>query len=117
MGRKIADIKFKIKNCYDDKLIGDLFNLLDVIQNFTRSITESNMKTIIVVGETRTDIDTAVRVRNTLCKKIKIINLLIKRAPDYLDVSTFLNQRDVLVEEFILLDATIKKSDLEIEVD
>lgn len=115
--RKIADIQFKIKGCHDDKLIEELFNLLGVAQNFGRSITESNMKTKIVIGKTKTDADTAVRVRSTLCRKIETVNSIIRGKADDLDIFPFLNQRDVLVEEFILLDAAIKKCDLETEVD
>jgi sialic acid synthase SpsE len=114
--KKIDDIQFQIKNCYDDKSIEELFNLLGVAQNFSRSITESNMKTKIIVGTTKTDVDTAVRVRKTLCRKIKTLSLIIKGKHDDLDVFPFLDQRDVLVEEFILLDAAIRKSDLETEV-
>ena len=114
--KKIDDIQFQIKNCYDDKSIEELFNLLGVVQNFGRSITESNMKTKIVIGKTKTDVDTAVRVRKTLCRKIKTLNLIIKGKHDDLDIFMFLDQRDVLVEEFVLLDAAIRKSDLETEV-
>jgi sialic acid synthase SpsE len=114
--KKIDDIQFQIKNCYDDKSIEELFNLLGVAQNFSRSITESNMKTKIIVGTTKTDVDTAVRVRKTLCRKIKTLSLIIKGKHDDLDVFPFLDQRDVLVEEFILLDTVIRKSDLETEV-
>jgi hypothetical protein len=116
LDKKIADIQFKIKSCYDDKSIEGLFDLLGVVQNFGRSITESNMETKIIIGKTKTDVDTAVRVRNTLCRKIKVLNSIIRKKPDDLDIFMFLDQRDVLVEEFILLDAAIKKSDLETEV-
>jgi hypothetical protein len=114
--KKIDDIQFQIKNCYDDKSIEELFNLLGVAQNFGRSITESNMKTKMVVGTTKTDVDTAVRVRKTLCRKMKTLSSIIKGKYDDLDVFPFLDQRDVLVEEFVLLDAAIRKSDLETEV-
>jgi hypothetical protein len=114
--KKIDDIQFQIKNCYDDKSIEELFNLLGVAQNFSRSITESNMKTKIIVGTTKTDVDTAVRVRKTLCRKMKTLSSIIKGKYDDLDVFPFLDQRDVLVEEFVLLDAAIRKSDLETEV-
>ena len=116
LDKKIADIQFKIKSCYDDKSIEGLFDLLGVAQNFGRSITESNMETKIVIGTTKTDVDTAVRVRNTLCRKLKTLNLIIRGKHDDLDIFMFLDQRDVLVEEFILLDAAIRKSDLETEV-
>lgn len=115
--KKIVDIQFKLKSCYEDKLVEELFDLLSVAQNFGRSITESNMKTKIMIGETKTDVDTAVRVRNTLCRKIEMLNSIIKGESDDLDILPFLNQRDILVEEFILLDAAIKKIDLETEID
>jgi hypothetical protein len=68
------------------------------------------------IKNTKTDVDTAVRVRKTLCRKIKTLSLIIKGKHDDLDVFPFLDQRDVLVEEFILLDTVIRKSDLETEV-
>lgn len=114
--KRITDILFKIKRCYDNELFKELFNLLGTVQNFSRSIIEYNMKTKIVIGKTETDVDTAVRVRNTLCKKIGVIDSIIKNESDDLDILTFLDQRDVLVEEFILLDAAIKRVDLETEV-
>jgi hypothetical protein len=117
LDKKIANIQFRMKHGYDDELFKELFNLLDTVQNFNRSIAESNMRTRIMIGRTKTDVDTAVRVRNTISKKIEIINSIIKKGSDDLDISTFLTQRDVLVEEFILLDAAIKKSDLETGVD
>jgi hypothetical protein len=116
INKKIADIQFKIKKSYDDKLMDKLFSLLGTIQNFARSITESNMKTKIVIGKTKTDVDTAVRVRDTLSRKIEILNFIIKKESNDVDILTFLEQRDDLVEEFILLDAAIKKADLETEI-
>jgi hypothetical protein len=116
INKKIADIQFRMKSHYDDILIEKLFDLLGTVQNFGRSIIESNMKTKIIIGKTKTDLDTAVRVRHTLCRKIKILNFIIKESADDVDILTFLEQRDSLVEEFILLDAAIKKSDLETEV-
>lgn len=117
INKKISDIQFRMKSRYDNTLIEELFNLLGVVQNFGRSITESNMKTEIIIGETKTDVDTAVRVRNTLCRKIDTINFVIERNSDDLDILPFLEQRDVLVGEFILLDAAIKQADLETEVE
>ena len=111
--KKIADIQFKIKRYHNDELVEGLFDLLGVVQNFSKSITESNIRTKIVVGKTETDVDTAVRVRSTLYRKIKVLNLLIKGKTD---ISLFLDQRDALVEEFILLDAAIRKSDLETDI-
>lgn len=112
--KRIADIQFGMKYGHSAELLEELFNLLGTAQNFTRSIAESNMKTKIVIGKTEADVDTAVRVRNTIGKKIKIINLIIKKGSDDLDIITL--QRDGLVEEFVFLDAVIKRSDLETEV-
>jgi hypothetical protein len=116
LDKKIADIQFRIEKNYDDKLMDELFTLLGTVQNFARSITESNTKTKILIGKTKTDVDTAVRVRDTLSRKIEILNSIIKKDSNDLDLFIFLKQRDGLVEEFILLDAAIKKADLETEV-
>lgn len=112
--KRIAEIQFRMKHGNDVELLEELFNLLGTAQNFNRSIAESNMKTKIVIGKTETDVDMAIRVRDTISKKIKTINLLIKRGSD--DLDTIMPQRDGLVEEFVFLDAAIKKSDLETEV-
>jgi hypothetical protein len=114
---KISDIKLKMKVCQDDKLAVELFALLDKVQNYTRSITESNMKTKINVGKTKTDVDTVVRIRGTLKHKIDIVSDFINNDSINLDVITLLKQRDDLVDEFVLLDRVIKKVDLETEID
>lgn len=113
---KISDSKLKLKTCPNDKLINELFTLLDKAQKYNRSIVESNIETKINVGKTKTDIDAIVRVRNTLQQKINIISdLIISNSVD-LDTVTLSKQRDSLIDEFIFLDGVIKKFDLETEV-
>ena len=113
---KISDIQLKLAIQQDGELVIELFNLLDKSQNYARSIIESNMKTKINVGKTKTDIDALVRVRNTLQHKINVISGLINNDSVDLDIITLLEQRDNLVDEFISLDGIIKKSDLITEV-
>ena len=113
---KISDIRLKLVIQQDGELVIELFALLDKSQNYARSIIESNMKTKINVGKTKTDIDAIVRVRNTLQHKISVISDLINNDSADLDIITLLEQRDNLVDEFISLDGIIKKSDLVTEV-
>lgn len=113
---KISDIKFRMKVCQNEALIDELFLLLEKAQNYTRSIMETNMKTKITVGKTKADIDIMVRIRSTLKHKINVLSGLIKSESVNLDIIALLEQRDSLVDEFILLDSIITKSDLEVEV-
>lgn len=113
---KISDIESRIKICQNNTLVDELFLLLEKAQNYTRSIMETNMKTKIVVGKTKADIDIMARIRGTLKRKMRVLSELIKSGSVDLDIITLLEQRDSLVDEFILLDSIITKSDLEVEV-
>ena len=113
---KISDIESRIKVCQNDTLVDELFLLLEKVQNYTRSIMETNMKTKIVVGKTKADIDIMARIRGTLKRKMAVLSELIKSESVDLDIIALLEQRDSLVDEFILLDSIITKSDLEVEV-
>jgi len=117
---KIADVNSKktLDNAsLYSNVLNNMFELLDKHQNYIILLDRSNKETEITVGKSTIKKADAVRVRNTVEEKIRILTVLVTNDDPILDVPNLLLQRDKLVEEQILLNNAIEESDWRTNID
>jgi len=99
-----------------NKVTNTIFELEDKLQQYVVALSISNGETIIQVGKSKINIDTAVVLRNTTQKKINVLTELIENNIN-IDIFNLMEQRDSFFEEHILLDKAIKESDWKVELE
>ena len=98
-------------------MLGKVFDLLDKYQNYIILLERSNSKCEIKVGTSDVKVSDAVKLRDTTNKKMGFITNLINSNDASLNVPDLMDNRDKLMEEFILLNNAIEKSDWSEEVE
>lgn len=117
LDKKVHELKKHLHRNFDnDKLAASLFSFLDDRQNILIKIEDVNTKRTITIGSTEVSVSTAVKVRKTLHLKIRVITDLLNDENCSLDPLLLLKQRDGFVDELMILNKTITKNDLEVEV-
>jgi len=117
LDKKIHELKNHLhRNSENDKLASQLFSFLDEKQNILIRIEDENTNRTITIGSTDVSVSTAVKVRKTLHLKIKVITDLLNDENCSLDPLALIKQRDGFVDELMILNKTITKNDLEVEV-
>jgi ethanolamine utilization protein EutQ (cupin superfamily) len=126
--REIVELEFymeKISNIPNVKesaaiytnVLSKVFELLDKQQNYLILLERSNLKQEIKVGKSTISVSDAIKLRDTTDKKIIFITNLINNNDASLNVINLMESRDKLMEEFILLNNAIEKSDWSTEID
>jgi len=117
LDKKIQELKKHLHRNFDnDKLASKLFTFLDERQNILIKVEDENTKRTIMIGSTEVSVSTAVKVRKTLHLKIRVITDLLNDENCSLDPLSLITQRDGFVDELLILNKTITKNDLEVEV-
>lgn len=115
---KISNIPNKKESgpVYTD-VLNRIFGLLDKYQNYIVLLERSNISTKIQVGNTEVSVSDAIKIRTTMDEKIKVFTNTINNNDAFLDVPDLIDKRDKLIEEHMLLNNVIEKSDWSIEID
>ena len=114
---KISNINIKESAHIYTNILGKVFDLLDKYQNYIILLERSNSKCEIKVGTSDVKVSDAVKLRDTTNKKMGFITNLINSNDASLNVPDLMDNRDKLMEEFILLNNAIEKSDWSEEVE
>jgi len=95
-----------------------VFVLLEEYQRYTLLLGRYNFNNGIKVGDSEeVDISSALVLIRTLVKKMGVIDRVIKNNDHSIDVFKLIEQRDSLMEEYILLKAAIYKNDWSSEIE
>ncbi len=126
--RKIEELEFyleKLSNVPNIKesaviytdVLSNVFSLLDEYQSYLILLERSNIKNEIKVGSSNVKVSDAVKLRDATNKKMEFITSLINNNDASLNVPDLMTNRDKLMEEFILINNSIEKSDWSANVD
>jgi len=116
---KIKELKENIL-CFtneQDELIKELLILFDRLQTINLVLNKVNYESAIVIADTELSLNTAVELRNTLQSKIDMMNGLISVCEGNLDVMALMEQRDDVIEEFMVIDSAIRQADWNIKIE
>ncbi len=95
-----------------------LFELEDKFQRYTILVERANNDVEVTVGSSqKTSVANTIKLRNAVDNKISVLSELIKRNKASLNIINLIEQRQKLIEEFILLDNVINASDWSLNVD
>ena len=114
---KISNVNIKESATIYTNVLGKVFDLLDKYQNYIILLERSNLKCEIKVGTSDVKVSDAVKLRDTTNKKMEFITNLINSNDASLNVPDLMDNRDKLMEEFILLNNAIEKNDWSEKVD
>lgn len=125
---EIAELEFyieKVSNIPNVKesatiytnVLGKVFDLLDKYQNYIILLERNNLKQDIKVGKSSVSVSDAIKLRITADKKIKFITNLINNNDASLNILSLIESREKLMEEFMLLNNAIEKSDWSTEIE
>lgn len=109
----LSDLVIDSKTDLYNKAIEEKFALLSKIQSHDVLIQEQNNVNMVTVGSNELTVHDAVKLRNTLFKKIDTLNIII-RSGDFkvINIFSLSNQRDSLFEDYLKLKSVIDKSDV-----
>jgi len=107
-----VDIREKV-----NEVINDLFELHDKLQSYKVVINNINNSNKIKVSKSDISITNAIQLRHTTKLKIDILTDLISNLDSSLRISNLMDQRNNLLEEYVLLDNAINNSNWSIEVE
>lgn len=116
---KINELKKSILHFTDeqDELIKELLILFDRLQTINLVLNKVNYESVIVIADTELSLNTAVELRNALQSKIDMMTDLISSCEGNLDVMSLMEQRDGVIEEFMVIDSAIRKADWNIKIE
>jgi hypothetical protein len=101
------------KECLDR-----IFSLTEKYQSYSLLLNRSNNKTTIAIGESdEVNVESALVLVSTINNKIIVIEDVIDNPDHSIDIFTLMQQRDALVEELIILQSAIYRSDWNTEVE
>lgn len=93
------------------KALNMLFDLLDKYQDYSIILDKVNNDTFINIGESAINISNTIRLRNTIKGKMDVLSDSINGSDYSIDIFSLIEQRDKLMEEYILIDRSITTSD------
>lgn len=97
-------------------LVKELLDTMDDIQSTLLVLNKVNSQTLISIGQSQIDVNTAVIIRNNIKAKIDLITNIINN-DSKLDVLTLMDQREKLLEEYNSLNRTIRLTDWSVTLD
>ena len=117
---KITDLESYMEDneleSYND-ILQELFNLYDTRRSYKILLRRSDENTKVIIGKNEISISDARDLMNTVKAKVDAMNKLIENLPIKLNIFQLMQERDKLIEEYIMLESSIKKSSWETEVD
>jgi len=116
---KINELKENILHFTDeqDELIKEFLILLDRLQTINLVLNRVNYESIITIANTELSLNTAIELRNTLQSKIDMMDGLISSSKGTLNLLALMEQRDSVLEEFMVIDSAIKQADWNIKIE
>jgi len=117
--QKIAELEFYVCNSNTDKkddLVKAVLSYIEDVQNIKLILNKVNNQSLINVGTSKIDTNTAIIIRNTLNTKINLISSIIKNNTA-LDILTLVEQRDALIEEYNAINKAIRLADWSVQID
>ena len=116
---KINELKENILCFTDeqDELIKQLLILLDKLQTTNLVLHKVNSESIISIAGTQLALSTAIELRKTLKSKIDMMSDLISSSKGTLNLLALMEQRDGVLEEFMVIDSAIKQADWNIKIE
>ncbi len=100
-----------------NEILNKLFELEDRHQQYSVALDEINRAIEIEFGNSKIVAANIVKLRNATSNKIDVFTELIENNKSSLNIINLLEQRDKLVEEYILLSKAIGISDWLVEID
>lgn len=100
-----------------NEILDKLFELEDNFQRRNIIIERVNNEVEVAVGTTKTTLTNAIKLRAAADRKIDALTRLVKSNKASLDILNLTEQRQKLIEEYILLDNAINSSDWSVNVD
>jgi len=117
--QKVNELEFYVCNNINvdkDGLVKALLSYIEDIQNIRLILDKINSQTLLNVGTSKIDTNTAVIIRNTLNTKVELITSIIKNNTA-LDILTLIEQRDSLIEEYNAINKAIRLADWSVQID
>ena len=117
--QKIAELEFYICNSNTNKkddLVKAVLSYIEDVQNIKLILNKVNNQSLVHVGTSKIDTNTAIIIRNTLNTKIDLISSIIKN-DTALDILTLVEQRDALIEEYNAINKAIRLVDWSVQID
>jgi hypothetical protein len=120
--KRIEELEFYIGLIDSDSemytsTLNTIFELIDKFQSYFILITRHNNNTKLKVGDAEVTIQDAVILRKTVEDKMNILTNIINKPDSGINVLGIMEQRDKLMEEYILLNSAIEKSDRSSEIE
>jgi len=100
-----------------DKIVKDILNYIDKIQNAKLVLNKVNNQTSVTIADSKLDLKTATIIRDSLKEKIDLITDFINNNKNNLDVLTLISQRDDLIEEYNTVNNSIRIADWSVNID
>lgn len=103
-----------------DSTVSSIYSLVDDVQQSIFTIDKVNSSVEIKIGNSTTTLANAVRLRDTIDKKIVVLDKLIEACKNNysttFSISDLLDNKDKLLAEFNLLNSAIKQKDWSTEL-
>jgi hypothetical protein len=118
--QQLEQLFFKVSKTDSDKaneLIKKLFDLLDKYRSHLILINKINNKEEIVIGDSKINLANAVLLRDTLERKIEILNRLILEESAYTDVTSLIENRDKFQVEYKMISNELKSFEWRMKID
>jgi hypothetical protein len=118
--QQLEQLFFKVSKTDSDKandLIKKLFDLLDKYRSHLILINKINNKEEIVIGDSKINLANAVLLRDTLERKIEILNRLILEESAYTEVSSLIENRDKFQVEYKMISNELKSFEWRMKID
>jgi 5-methylcytosine-specific restriction endonuclease McrBC regulatory subunit McrC len=98
-------------------LLNRLFELEDQFQKHNILTEHANNEIKVTVGNSKTTLTNAIKLRNATDRKADTLTKLIESNNKSLDIINLIEQRQKLIEEYILLNNAISSTDWSTNVD
>lgn len=118
--KQLEELFFKVAKSDSDKaneLIKKLFDLLDKYRSHLILINKINNEQEIVIGGSKINIANAVLLRDTLEKKIEVLNRLIMEETSYTDITSLIENRDKFYIEYKMISSELKSFEWRMKID
>lgn len=86
-------------------------------QRLSMKLERANNQVDVQVGNSKIKLTDAIKIRNTILRKIRNINDLISNSNGNVNFEEFVQQRDQLYEEYVVLMSSISLADWSTDVD
>lgn len=114
--KKISELRKLLSIKQTDELAQELMDLLEQKQTKCININSANEQSSISLGGTDLSVNVAVMIRDTISEKISILTELINDPECTLDKLNLQKQRDKHFDEYILINMSIQRNDLNVTV-